>query len=364
MFEPREETDGTSVLKMPRSLRLGEVGRLFRELGKRGAPEKLRFDFSEVEDFDSSAVAFVSYVRRRLPGAEVVNLGPGLEAAVRNFLPRAGEQPRTGARDGPVVRRFLVAVGERAGLKLGNVARFFVMLGDEVYFLFRYLLFDRRGVYPGETWNQLFFMGYRSYPIVAVLIFLVGVTISITSSDQLRLFGADVYLADIVGLAMLRELVPLMTGVILSGKVGAAVAAELSTMSVLEEVDALKTMGVAPEKYLMVPRLLGITLAVPLLVAMADAVGIFGGVVVAQLKFGIPPSAFIREMMTIVEWDDFMWGLVKSVIFGWAIVVGSGYKGLSVGRSAAEVGRATTESVVLSVTLIILIDCVFAFILY
>jgi phospholipid/cholesterol/gamma-HCH transport system permease protein len=114
----------------------------------------------------------------------------------------------------------------------------------------------------------------------------------------------------------------------------------------------------------MVPRLLGITLAVPLLVAMADAVGIFGGVVVAQLKFGIPPSAFIREMMTIVEWDDFMWGLVKSVIFGWAIVVGSGYKGLSVGRSAAEVGRATTESVVLSVTLIILIDCVFAFILY
>ena len=152
------------------------------------------------------------------------------------------------------------------------------LFGDEVYHIGRYLR-KRQGVYPGETWNQMFFMGYRSFPIVCLLLFLVGVTISITSVEQLRLFGADIYIADLVGYAMLRELVPLMTGVILAGKVGAAVTAELASMTVLEEVDALRTMGVVPEKFLMVPRLIAITLVVPLLVAMADVAGIFGGIV-------------------------------------------------------------------------------------
>jgi phospholipid/cholesterol/gamma-HCH transport system permease protein len=163
---------------------------------------------------------------------------------------------------------------------------------------------------------------------------------------------------------MLRELVPLMTGVILSGKVGAAVTAELASMTVLEEVDALKTMGLVPEKFLMVPRLIAITLVVPLLVVIADAVGIFGGVVVARFSFGMLPKAFLDEMITSVDWTDFAWGLIKTVVFGWAVVVGAGFKGLTVGRSAEEVGRATTESVVLSVTMIIVIDCIFAFLLY
>ena len=237
------------------------------------------------------------------------------------------------------------------------------MLGDEVYHLGGYLK-KRRGVYPGETWNQMFFMGYQSFPIVCLLLFLVGVTISITSAKQLELFGADIYIADLVGYAMLRELVPLMTGVILAGKVGAAITAELASMSVLEEVDALKTMGLVPEKFLMVPRLIAITLVVPLLVAMADVSGIVGGMIVARVRFGMTPSAFITEMVTTVDWVDFVWGLVKTVVFGWAVVVGAGYKGLTVGRSAEEVGRATTECVVLSVTLIIVIDCIFAFVIY
>jgi phospholipid/cholesterol/gamma-HCH transport system permease protein len=155
-----------------------------------------------------------------------------------------------------------------------------------------------------------------------------------------------------------------MTGVILAGKVGAAVTAELASMSVLEEVDALRTMGVVPERFLMVPRLLSITLVVPLLVAMADVAGILGGMLVARITFGMLPSAFLKQMVNTVGWADFAWGLAKTVVFGWAVVVGAGFKGLTVGRSAEEVGRATTESVVLSITSIIIIDCIFAFVLY
>jgi phospholipid/cholesterol/gamma-HCH transport system permease protein len=363
MSEPLTSEAGLRTTLLPRRFRAPEVAALIEELRRRTEADPLALDFRDVEEFDSSTLAFLSYIRAGSPDVSTVNVGGALARAAESFLrwPRTEEPeaPPSGGR--PV--RFFRSVADRFLLHMGNLGRFLAMFGDEVYHLGGYLK-ERKGVYPGETWNQLFFMGYGSFPIVCLLIFLVGVTISITSAAQLKLFGADIYLADLIGIAMLRELAPLMTGVILAGKVGAAVTAELASMTVLEEVDALRTMGLVPEKFLMVPRLLAITLAVPLLVAMADVVGIFGGIVVAKVIFGTPPSAFIAEMLTAVDWTDFGWGLVKTVVFGWAVVVGSGYKGLTVGRSAEEVGRATTESVVLSITLIIVIDCIFAFLLY
>jgi phospholipid/cholesterol/gamma-HCH transport system permease protein len=353
----------SDTILLPRRLRAPEVVVLLDGIRRSAEAGPLTLDFRDVQEFDSSTLALMNYVRGRLANVATVNIGGALARAEESFVRR----PPTGETEGPPSRglpsRALAAIADRFIFQAKSLGRFLAMLGDEVYHVGVYLK-ERKGVYPGETWNQLFFMGYRSFPIVCLLIFLVGVTISITSAEQLRLFGADIYLADLVGIAMIRELVPLMTGVILAGKVGAAVTAELASMTVLEEVDALRTMGVVPEKFLMVPRLLAITLTVPLLVAMADVVGIFGGIVVARVTFGTPPSAFIREMMTAVDWTDLGWGLVKTVVFGWAVVVGSGFKGLTVGRSAEEVGRATTESVVLSITLIILIDCIFAFILY
>jgi phospholipid/cholesterol/gamma-HCH transport system permease protein len=254
-----------------------------------------------------------------------------------------------------IADRFL-ALGE-------NLKKFTLLLADEVYYTFQYLR-KRQGTYPGEVGKQFYFMAYKSFPIVCLITFLVGVTISLTSAAQLRLFGADIYLSWFVGIAMIRELVPLMTGVILAGKIGASVTAEISTMKVLEEIDALKTMGVIPEKFLMVPRLIAITLAIPLLVTVADFVGIFGGSLVAKIFLGTPPGSFIREMLNIVHFQDFWIGMAKTMVFGWAILISSGYKGFAVDRGAEEVGKATTESVVLSISLIILLDCLFAFLLY
>ncbi len=350
-------------LLLPKRLRAPEVVELVAEIRRRAELGPLVLDFDEVEEFDSSTLALVGYLRTRHPGVSLVRIGGALARAEESFVRRpmeaAVEVPATVGR--PV--RFFRSYADRFIARARGLGRFLAMFGDEVYHLGVYLR-KRRGIYPGETWNQMFFMGYRSYPIVCLLLFLVGVTISITSAEQLRMFGAEVYIADLVGYAMLRELVPLMTGVILAGKVGAAITAELASMTVLEEVDALKTMGLVPEKFLMVPRLLAITLVVPLLVAMADVAGILGGIVVARVTFGMLPEAFLNQMVNSVDWTDLAWGLAKTVVFGWAIVVGSGYMGLTVGRSAEEVGRATTESVVLSITMIVIIDCIFAFVLY
>ena len=135
-------------------------------------------------------------------------------------------------------------------------------------------------------------------------------------------------------------------------------------MKVMEEVDALTTMGLIPEKFLMVPRLMGITLAIPLLVITADFIGILAGIIVGQFFSGIPPKLFIQEMLTIVDLSDVLIGLIKTMVFGWMVVISAGYKGFSVEKGAEGVGIATTESVVLSISMIIVIDCIFAIILY
>jgi phospholipid/cholesterol/gamma-HCH transport system permease protein len=155
-----------------------------------------------------------------------------------------------------------------------------------------------------------------------------------------------------------------MTGIIMAGKIGASITAEIASMKVLEETDALKTMGIIPEKFLMVPRLIAISLAVPLLVAIADFIGVFAGLVVTRVISDIPANMFMTEMFTAVDVVDFLNGLLKTLVFGWLIVLTSGYKGFSVKQGAVGVGIATTQSVVLSISLIIVFDCVFALILY
>jgi phospholipid/cholesterol/gamma-HCH transport system permease protein len=244
-----------------------------------------------------------------------------------------------------------------------DITRFLTLFADEIYYTGQYLR-RRRGVLPGAVVHQVYAMGYRSCPIIILITFLVGLTIALTSASQLRLFGADIYLADLIAIAMIRELVPLMTGIMLAGKIGASITAEIATMKVLDEIDALRTMGIVPEKFLMVPRLIAITLCVPLLVALADAVGLAGGAIVGRFALRIPPPLFFKQVFLAISASDILIGILKTLVFGWAVVVGSGFKGFFITRGSEEVGVATTESVVLSIALIIGLDCVFAFLLY
>ncbi|MCP4213449.1 MAG: hypothetical protein GY765_02280 [bacterium] len=360
------------ILVPPESFSVETVTPLWKEIENLDKQQPIEIDFSNTRQLDSSAVAFVNHLKNHHPNTTLKNLDSQLEHIFAMFpgrekIPAPPKQTQSGLQKIINVTR---AVGHKVGSlddnfdKLKeNYKKFFVLLADEFYYTFQFLL-KRRGIYPGETWNQLFFMAYKSYPIVALISFLVGITISVTSAEQLRNFGADIYLADLVGFGMIRELVPLMTGIILAGKIGASITAEIASMKVMEETDALKTMGIVPEKFLMVPRLLAITMAIPLLVAIADFIGIAGGFLVGKVFSGIPPIAFFNEMMLVVGLEDFLIGMGKTMVFGWIIVISSGFKGFSVERGATGVGIATTESVVLSISLIIIFDCVFALILY
>lgn len=357
---------------LPEKFSIDEVPTVVNYINRMGKDQPIEIDFKNTKSFDSSGIAFINFLKKNRINVSFKNLTPEFIKIFSMFPSIKDDKEKISIEKAR--RRRLVHLAhfmgqgfETLGTKFldlrQNFKTFFVLLADEIYYIFQYVV-KGRGIYPGEIWNQVFFMAYKSYPIVSLISFLVGVTIAITSAEQLRNFGADIYLADLIGFGMIRELVPLMTGIILAGKIGASIAAEISSMKVMEETDALKTMGIIPVKFLMVPRLIAISLSIPLLVAIADFVGIFGGIIVGKFFLGIPPIAFYNEMMTVVDFKDFLIGLGKTLVFGWIVVISSGYKGFSVKRGAEGVGIATTESVVLSISLIIVFDCLFALILY
>lgn len=201
--------------------------------------------------------------------------------------------------------------------------------------------------------------GADAVPIVLLINFLVGFVMAYQSARQLDRFGANILVADLVGIAVVRELGPLMTAIVICGRSGAAFAAELGTMKVGEEVDALRTFGISPIQYLVMPRMLGLIAVAPILTLLADGVGILGGGVVAATKLGVGPRAFMSELGQAVHLTDVVSGLVKSVAFGIAIAIIACQRGLSVNGGAAEVGQRTTSAVVTILFSLIVLDAIF-----
>jgi phospholipid/cholesterol/gamma-HCH transport system permease protein len=205
--------------------------------------------------------------------------------------------------------------------------------------------------------------GADAAPIVLLINFLIGFVMAYQSAAQLKQFGASIYVADLVGVSMTRELGPLMTAIVICGRSGAAFAAELGTMKVSEEVDALRTLGFLPLPFLVIPRMLGLVLLAPILVLMADAIGICGGALVASLKLDITPVSFLVQLQSAVKASDIVSGLIKGTVFCAAIALISCQQGLATSGGAEGVGRRTTSAVVSILFTLILLDALFTVVL-
>jgi len=206
---------------------------------------------------------------------------------------------------------------------------------------------------------QMVRIGVNSLPIVATISFSVGLIIAMQAAYQLQRFGATIFVADLVGVSITRELGPLITAIIVAGRSGSAIAAEIGTMKVSEEIDALQTMGINPIGYLVVPRTLAMIIVLPCLTVVADFVGIAGGFVLAIFSLHIPFIAFFNEMAVAILFKDFLTGIIKSFFFAIIIAQIGAYQGFSVQGGAEGVGKSTTASVVSSIFLIILADTLF-----
>lgn len=321
------------------------------------APSKIVMDASDLESMDSACVAIIVHLQRQFEKRkiklELRGANPELQKLyalhVRKRRPRRKDRKPRGV---------LTQLGQ-ATVNLGegfrDVCAFIGELGVTVFrerfSLRRYNLRD--AALTAER------AGADAVPIVLLVNFLVGFVMAYQSARQLERFGANILVADLVGIAVVRELAPLMTAIVVCGRSGAAFAAELGTMKVGEEVDALRTLGMFPIQYLVMPRLLGLMAVAPILTLIADGIGIFGGVVVGAMKLGVSPQAFITEMSEAVKAVDVISGLVKSIAFAAACAIIACERGLSVTGGAAEVGQRTTSAVVTILFSLIVLDAIF-----
>ena len=213
-------------------------------------------------------------------------------------------------------------------------------------------------------WRPILFnirtAGFDALPIVGLLSFLLGVVVAYQGADQLKQYGANIFVVDLVGLSMLREFAPLITAIIIAGRSGSAYAAQIGTMAVTEEIDAMRTLGIAPLELLVLPKIIALVIAMPLLTAFADVLGVIGGMIMAQSQLGVTYGEFMDRFTSAVSVTAYMVGIGKAPVFAAIIVIVGCFQGFRTKGGADSVGRQTTRSVVQSIFLVIVADALFS----
>ena len=202
--------------------------------------------------------------------------------------------------------------------------------------------------------------GFDALPIVGLLSFLLGIVVAYQGADQLKKYGASIFVADLVGLSMLREFAPLMTAIIIAGRSGSAYAAQIGTMAVTEEIDAMRTVGIAPLELLVLPKVMALVIALPLLTLFADVLGVFGGMIMAKTQLGISFNEFLDRFVKAVSITSYLVGIGKAPVFAVIISMVGCFQGFRTRGGADSVGRQTTRSVVQSIFLVIVADALFS----
>jgi phospholipid/cholesterol/gamma-HCH transport system permease protein len=340
-------------------LRTADAAAIWRSLqhhtDRSGRGESIDFDVAHAAVIDGTVMALLVDLRialaKRGVAVQITGASERLAGVVHLY---GGDQP-PGAVAGPSAPRAIARIG--AGVaKAATQARRLIEFGGE---LVRGIAAVIRRPWLGG-WRELGPLvaqtGADGIPIVLVLDFLVGFVMAFQSTRQLETYGANLYVADIVGISMTRELAPLITAIIISGRSGAGFAAELGTMRVSEEIDALRTMGIAPIPYLVVPRIIALAIAAPVLGLTGDIAGVLGGLVVGAMSLDVHPHAYLAELRTVVTASDVWTGLVKSLAFGVAIAIIGCQQGLTTRGAASGVGRSTTTTVVACLFSLVAID--------
>ncbi len=321
-------------------------------------PARVKVIMDEVEKWDSSLLLFLFDVQQwaKANSAEC-DLG-AVPAKVRMLLTQlTSSHEKSVPRDRS--EGFLTEVGlatQDGWKKLREIVQF---VGECILSAWRLVRLPHKFRWR-DCVDEMQQCGAMALPIVSLISFLVGLIMAYQAAVQLRQFGADIYVADLVGLSVVREMGPMMAAIVLAGRTGAAFAATLGNMKANEEIDALSALGISPVDFLVLPRIVALGVMMPLLALYANCVGILGGMIVAAGILQIPPTAYWVETQSIVDLSDISTGLFKALAFGLLIGLAGCLRGLQAERSAAGVGKAATSAVVTAILLIIVSDAFFA----
>jgi phospholipid/cholesterol/gamma-HCH transport system permease protein len=359
-YSLEKEESGLLVLRLQCNLDQEISGRLISEVGtllKNLRPKQLTVNLSQVEFIDDFGVSFLAGLKKKMAELRGEMILQDVSEPVKQVLAyqkfnTLWQKPpeRSGDNLGVIAKLGEVAID--SGTQMVHSLSF---LGDTCFSILHVLKNPTRLRF-NDTLHNMQRVGVDALPIVGLISFLLGLIMAFMSSVQLQQFGANIYVASLVSLSMTRELGPIMTAIIVAGRSGSSFAAEIGTMKISEEVDALTTMGIDPHIFLVLPRMLATFLVVPLLTLFSDVFAILGGLLVGISMLDLTINGYVNQTLHTLDLFDVFWGFFKAGIFALLISWTGCLRGFQVRGGAAGVGRATTSAVVTSIFLIILSD--------
>ena len=320
--------------------------------------KSISFKLYELETWDTSLISYIFEVINYAKQNDIPFSIEELPQKLRNILELALTVPKK--QSSPEIQyNWLGKTGLMAVSFYKSFLEVLSFTGSITLTSFRMLIGKNRFRFS-ETCSVIQKCGPEALPIITLISVLIGLILAYIGAVQLQMFGAVIYVANLVGIAMLREMGAIMAAIVMAGRTGAAFAAQLGTMQVNEEIDAFKTFGIHPMEMLVVPRMLALVLMMPLLCLYSDILGILGGAIVGILTLGIDPELFFRQVTGALTLSDLFVGLVKSMVFGVLIASAGCLRGIQCARSASAVGEAVTGAVVSSIVAIVVTDAIFA----
>lgn len=311
---------------------------------------------SKLEGWDSMLVSFLLKLDTCLSEKDIELEKAGLPSGVRGLLHLAtAVEERSGAARAEEKQSYVTRTGERTLAMLDQGAKTISFMGDALI-CFGRLLVGKANFRKSDLATITQECGPEALPIITVISVLVGMILAFLGAVQLQMFGAQIFVADLVGIGMVREMGALMTGIIMAGRTGAAFAAQLGTMQVNEEIDALKTLGFNPMEFLVLPRMIALILMMPLLTMFANFLGILGGAIVGVGMLDLTVPQYINQTINAITLNALASGLIKSAVFGVLVALAGCMRGMQSGRSASAVGEAATNAVVSGILYIIVSD--------
>ena len=331
-----------------------------RVLNEPPTAERVTFDTRYLTRWDSGLLTFLVAVRDESSARQIAFDPAGLPQGVQSLIRLASAVPERGGARGAAAPQPLLARLGKGWLSLRKSGQAAVAFIGEATLSLARMLSGRAQLRRGDLFLLIQQVGAQALPIVALISVLVGLILAFVGSVQLQLFGAQIFVANLVAIGMTREMGAMMAAIIMAGRTGAAFAAQLGTMQVNEEIDALKTLGVDPIDFLVLPRMLALILMMPLLTVYANVLGIFGGVLVGVGMLDITPTQYWNQTVAWLRPADLALGVGKSAVFGIIIAVAGCLRGIQCGRNAAAVGAAATSAVVTAIVWIVVADGLFA----
>lgn len=358
-----EVVDQTTTVRLAGLLTLDEVAGAFEPVRQRvlGGQGRVRIDVGQLESIDGAGATVLVELSRALRiarrGGEVVGARGTVAGLLELYAPSEAPPPPPSHE---LTESFLAQVGRRSLRRATRAVEAVAFVGAFAREIWSSAKSPRRFPYRDAV-ALVSRSGPDGVAIVALVNFLVGTILGFQSAVQLERYGAEIFVANLVGLSVVRELGPLMTAILVAGRSGAAFAAELGTMKVSEEVDALRTMGLSPQRFLVLPRVGALAVAAPLLTILGNAMGILGGLAIGVGAMDISLQSYWTQTAASIDTSDVVTGLVKAVFFGVLVGLIACHRGLSTRGGAEGVGRSTTSAVVTTLFALIVADAVFTY---